>query len=289
MIVAHESVALAGFGGAVSLRVGVLADNATMPAWRAEAIRRVAAIDGAEIVVLVQPAPGPTPAAESGTSAGMDPGGLAWRAYLRSLPGVRHPARSPVMRPQSLAELAEVPRITAHTAIVGRFRERFTDASIAELRRYRPDILLRFAFGIIVGEVLTVPTYGVWSFHFGDELAYRGGPAAFWEVYEGADAAGVILQRLTERLDAGIILRKGWVPTVRTSYPRTWDAVHELAVDWPAAVCRDLVAGRVRAADGTPSRTTAPIRRRPGNGQMIAFGLKVLGRRLHSAVVRDAP
>ncbi|HCU52703.1 MAG TPA: hypothetical protein DGG94_23430, partial [Micromonosporaceae bacterium] len=215
-----------------SLRVGILLDGTDMPAWRAETIRRIARTDGVEIVVLVQPHRVASPQPKR-----RDLGGLLWRAYLRNLTNMKRSRSSWVMRPDSIAtEMAGVPRIAARPLPVGRFRERLSDESIAELRRYRPDVLLRFAFGILTGEVLTLPTYGMWSFHFGDEERYRGGPAAFWEVYEATDTVGGILQRLTERLDAGVVLRKGLVSVSQTSYQQTWDATHEQALDWPAEV-----------------------------------------------------
>jgi hypothetical protein len=265
-------------GPAPALRVALLLDGLALPAWRAETIRRMAQVDGVGFAVVVLPGPPGPP-----RSGGRDLGGLAWRAYLRTLTTVRRARGSAVMRPDSLAaELGDVPRLTARTEPAGRFRERFADETIAALREYRPDILLRFAFGILTGEVLTVATYGTWSFHFGDEERYRGGPPAFWEVYEGCTRAGGMLQRLGERLDAGVILRKGLVPTVLTSYPQTWDAVHEQALDWPAQVCRDILARRDSGVAGLPSPTSAPVRRRPGNAQMAVFAARLLGRRLRA-------
>jgi hypothetical protein len=46
---------------------------------------------------------------------------------------------------------------------------------------------------------------------------YRGGPAHFWEMYEGNPISGVILQVLTEQLDAGKVLYKGLFATQSSS------------------------------------------------------------------------
>ncbi len=75
------------------------------------------------------------------------------------------------------------------------------------------DVLLRFGFNILRGDILTAAKYGVWSYHHGDNEYYRGGPACFWEVYESNPRSGVILQVLTEELDAGKVLCKGLFAT----------------------------------------------------------------------------
>jgi len=73
--------------------------------------------------------------------------------------------------------------------------------------------MIRFGFNILRGDILTVARYGIWSYHHGDNDFYRGGPAYFWEVYEGNPISGAILQVLTEELDAGKVLCKGFFAT----------------------------------------------------------------------------
>lgn len=68
------------------------------------------------------------------------------------------------------------------------------------------DIAIRFGFGIIKGEVLDAPTYGVLSYHHGDMTKYRGRPAGFYEFINDESVAGVTVQRLSEQLDAGEIV-----------------------------------------------------------------------------------
>lgn len=68
------------------------------------------------------------------------------------------------------------------------------------------DFLVRFGFGILQGEVLTTPKYGVFSYHHGDLTKYRGRPAGFWEFMYDEPVVGVTLQQLTDELDAGDIV-----------------------------------------------------------------------------------
>lgn len=68
------------------------------------------------------------------------------------------------------------------------------------------DVAIRFGFGILKGEALTAPRYGVLSYHHGDVTEYRGRPAGFYEFVHGESIVGVTIQRLTETLDAGTVV-----------------------------------------------------------------------------------
>ena len=93
------------------------------------------------------------------------------------------------------------------------FVYRFGDDDLERLREPGFDVLLRFGSGILRGAILAVPTFGVLSFHHGDNQVNRGGPPGYWEVQEGQDATGFIIQRLTEELDGGEVLFRGWLQT----------------------------------------------------------------------------
>jgi hypothetical protein len=119
------------------------------------------------------------------------------------------------------------------TPIVKGFVHRFTPADIEDIRKRDLDVILRFGFNILRGEILTSARYGVWSYHHGDNEFYKGGPAHFWELYEENKLSGVILQVLTEELDAGHVLAKalfstvqGGISTLQNRFTPYWGAVH---------------------------------------------------------------
>ena len=68
------------------------------------------------------------------------------------------------------------------------------------------DVMLRFGFRIVKGEILEAAPYGMWSLHHDDNRSYRGGPALFWEMYERNPESGTMLQMLTDALDGGKVL-----------------------------------------------------------------------------------
>jgi hypothetical protein len=84
------------------------------------------------------------------------------------------------------------------------------------------------------------------------------------------------LQRLTDRPDAGIVLRKGFFKTIDWSYLRNRDAVYYESTEWPAQVCIDIQNGNVVHLNSQPSNTSAPIFQVPDDFQMIIFLLTMI-------------
>jgi hypothetical protein len=128
----------------------------------------------------------------------------------------------------TVAEYAELKdfavRIDAGDAVAGRifvvpqvsksgFVHRFSEEDLGKIRDERFDLLIRAGTGILRGDILRSARLGVLSFHHGDNRLNRGGPAGFWEVYHGEPKTGFVVQRLTEELDGGDVVLRGFVPT----------------------------------------------------------------------------
>ncbi|ARS90450.1 formyltransferase family protein [Natrarchaeobaculum aegyptiacum] len=78
-------------------------------------------------------------------------------------------------------------------------------APAVDLLAERCDVVVRFGFGLVRGDVLTAPEHGVISFHPADIRRYRGmGPPAIF--HDGRGRAGTTLQRLNESIDGGEIV-----------------------------------------------------------------------------------
>jgi methionyl-tRNA formyltransferase len=101
-----------------------------------------------------------------------------------------------------------------------KFSDYFPEDTINEIKKHQPDLMLRFGFRILRGDILKLAPYGILSLHHGDTAKYRGGPPAFWEVVQKHPNTGVTLQVLTETLDAGVIIDKAFVRTDTTSFIR---------------------------------------------------------------------
>jgi hypothetical protein len=90
---------------------------------------------------------------------------------------------------------------------------RFSDHDLDRIRHEQFDLLIRCGHGILKGDILGSARLGILSFHHGDNRAIRGGTPGFWEVYLRHPKTGFIVQRLTEELDGGDVILRGYVPT----------------------------------------------------------------------------
>jgi hypothetical protein len=94
------------------------------------------------------------------------------------------------------------------------------------------DVVIRYGFGLLRGDVLNAPEFGVLSFHPADIRKYRGlGPPKVW--LDNRELIGVTLQRITDSIDSGEIVAYDEVKiddckTLWEVYERVHDAEAEL-------------------------------------------------------------
>ncbi|MES2403283.1 MAG: hypothetical protein V4567_02975 [Pseudomonadota bacterium] len=252
------------------LRIGLLLDSLTVPAWVAHIVAEIqnSGFAGVELVVLnaeqsVRP--------PFFTRLRKRVHYLLYDIYVRRDVRRRRAADSP-FRTQDLAgRLSGVPVMRAQprrSGAVHRFRAR----DIKRIAEARLDVLLRFGFNIIRGEILNAAREGVWSYHHGDSDAYRGGPPLFWEMYEGNPVSGVVLQRLTDKLDGGGVLFRSYGATHPHSLELNRDATYRKASDFVMRCLRGIALDKPPLPELSASATYAKsIYRKPGNLQMLRF------------------
>lgn len=258
-----------------TLRVGILWDGPVLQRWQAEAIRAVMAEPGVDLCVVIEQVP-PEGAATHGLAGhAQRPWGSAlYRRWRRTL------FRPAAMEQEDLsAMLTGIPVLRCTPEPEGK-AQAFRSQDLAAIREHRPDVLLRFGFGILKGAILDLPTHGVWSFHHGDPAQFRGGPPGFWEIMRGSPVTGAILQRLNERLDGGAVLLQGWFKTIDHSLEETVDTVLMQSAVWPALVMRRLRCGDSEAAIGAVPPSLGPLYRYPGNLDFLAFLWKQFSNKL---------
>ena len=100
------------------------------------------------------------------------------------------------------------------------FEHRFERRDVESVRARNLDVILRFGFNIIRGEILDAAKYGIWSYHHGDNAEYRGRPSFFWEMQENNPVSGTMLQRLTDELDGGNVIYRSYASTDMRSLHR---------------------------------------------------------------------
>ena len=208
------------------LRIGLLLDSRDeIPAFYARAIEDIKASNfaGIELLVVRKPTAKPKPSKPPNSPALRflrrlsDPKlrkRLLYDLYLR-LDARMKPANDPLAMVDCRGMLSGIENFDVEPAGKA-FVHRFPAEALEKIRSKDLDVLMRFGFNILHGDILQAARYGVWSYHHGDNEFYRGGPALFWELREGSPLSGVILQVLTEELDGGLVLCKSLFATEHT-------------------------------------------------------------------------
>jgi hypothetical protein len=255
--------------GPRTLRFGLMCSGPELSGFERECLLRILEVPGVELALRIVNA---TPPQASSASRRLQKllriRGALWPAFQILFPWRTATAHQ---RRDGADVFGGVPEVHCRVTTKGKWSEYFAEADIARIREARLDFLLKFSFGIIRGEILTAARYGVWSFHHDDPDVYRGGPPAFWEIHDAAPATGAILQRLTERLDGGVLLQRCWAPTHLSSYRENYARILWASAHLPARVCRDLIHGVGQYVDAAPIKTDAPIYRSPNNRAMARF------------------
>ena len=262
-----------------SIRFGIMCSSTRLHAWQVKAITTLTEQEGVEVGLLIlddrPKTKGNSHSRLSRIRKQFEFKSLLWLLYC-GLVKLRTKANKDV---DYSKPLTQVPVLKCVVEKKGKFSEYFSEKDVEAIQGYNLDFILRFGFGIIRGDVLTAARYGVWSFHHDDEMKYRGRPPCFWEIYNGDKVTGSILQRLTDRLDGGIILRRGFLKT-NYSYVKNRDQMLFESAQWPAIISKDIRNGNTHDLDAIPSKTTAPIYYAPTNPQMVFYLLRAIGLRL---------
>lgn len=259
---------------AMKLRFGVMCNNYTLQQWQHRIVDELLAL-GHEPVMLIMPAPLPVQK-KNRLFRKPQTAHQFWLYRFCERFLFRPPSRLIVAMNDSLRALP----VRDCTITTKGYSQYFDNADIEFIRSQRLDFILRFGFNIIRGDILESATYGIWSYHHSDEQLIRGGPAGFWEIYHNMPVTGTMLQRLTNHLDGGIVLRKGWFRTISHSYSRQIDQLLNGSVHFVKQVCNDIVAGNKDCLTAAPGNSSAPVFRIPTNGKMVMFLLRLMVNRI---------
>lgn len=254
-----------------SLRFGLMVNSLTVATWQYDTIKLLVD-NGMKLSLIIQNADEPQ-------SQGLL-NKIKHYPYRRTLFRVwnRFFFRPRSKYPADITELTkDIPTIFCKPIIKG-ISTYFEEVDIQEIRNQNLDFILRFGFDIVRGEILNVAKYGIWSFHHDDERIVRGGPPGFWEFMKKIPSNGVILQRLTNSLDKGIILKRVNFRTILHSYKAHLDQLFFGAAILPLQVCKDVLnTGDLK---GEESNSNAPILYTPVNFKMIQYFWKSIYRRI---------
>lgn len=264
------------------LRVGVLIDDWMQPRWVANLVASVQDSGCADICLVVLNGDGPEMPARTWRQIWAQRAYWAYRIYSR-LDIRLFPVKVDAFIQTSLADL--LPDVAVITVQPKRTRhsDYFADTDVARIRESGPDVLLRFGFRILRGEILRAARYGVWSYHHGDNQVNRGGPPGFWEVVNDDPVTGSVLQILNEELDAGTVLYRSYAATNRRAVKRNKNHYYWKSSQFVARKLQEVYEeGEQALCDESYGSTydpySEPLYRNPTNRELLPALVKLGGR-----------
>jgi hypothetical protein len=268
------------------LRIGIMLDSVTSTAWVGKIIQDIQSSGFADVALVIINTP--VPEAKPKLSRRLQE---IWKysLYFRyeQWDYRRHREEPDAKAELDVSELLrDVPCITVVPMRKG-FTDRFRDEDLAQIRAANLDVIFRFGFRIIRGEILKAAKYGVWSYHHGDNREYRGGPALFWEIYDGNPVSGSILQVLTDSLDGGHVIYRSHSSTHLASLYLNRNPIYWKTAEFALRRLRDLNNRGWTYIQSLPTYNEedtykGKINRAPNAGQLCVFLARVLYRKIRA-------
>ena len=265
------------------LRIGLMLDSLSQPAWKAKVIADLAKAPYLELaLVMLNDRPAPEKKSFFAKIKAL------WPTFLFSLyvkldnKFHRSPQEDAFQDVDMTSLLENVPLIKVE-AIEKKFVDRFSETDVEKVKAAKLDVLLRFGFRIIKGEILNTARFGVWSYHHGDNREYRGTPPLFWEMYERNAISGTVLQILNEQLDGGRVIYRSSSATHFTSLYCNQNPTYWKTAEFIPRRLRELYTFGWEYIERLPTysesiRYEKPIYKTPRNSQMLVFFYRLAGR-----------
>ncbi|MCH7396508.1 hypothetical protein MM236_00850 [Belliella sp. DSM 107340] len=199
------------------LKIGLLLDNLSVPAWAWEMVKVIIHQNLADVrfIVLNQK---PKPSGKKSP--------LLYRVFSKIERTVFKTIPNAFERKNILEIENFKPKVIKVNPVQKKFSDSFENQDLEEIKEQEPDVLIRLGFRVLKGELLDIPKLGIWSYHHGDNLVNKGGPPCFWEVMLGWNETGSVLQILTDKLDAGNVIYRSLSRTDPLSVHRNANKVY---------------------------------------------------------------
>lgn len=276
-----------------ALRIGVMLDSWTPAAWMAEVLQGIQASGIAQVTTVILNGEASAPpvswwqriqrclAGKSGLNS------VFWQLY-QYFDVKRHPDWQAPFRATDVSNLLKSTRVLEVQPLRRGFEHRFSEADVERVRAEDLDVILRFGFNIVRGEILTVPRHGIWSYHHGDNRKFRGGPACFWEMYERDPLTGCILQILTDELDDGQVIYRshGATHSFESLLINRW-WLYRKCVPFVMRCLRRLYETGDVACEPRGAGQSGRVYCSPGNACMVKFMFMAVTRRMLELVQLD--
>jgi hypothetical protein len=238
---------------AMSIKVAVITDGATVPRFGLDALDALAGCDAVTVFACTNTRFTRKPVRHGAY-------------YLLNLLAVRNRWT----RPAPLSSgVKRIDRIVEFESGYEGIWQSLPDQVVDALREGGFDVVLKLGMGLLrvpPPERLPAP---ILSYHHGDPDRYRGRPAGFWEMAQGHPVMGQIVQVLGNRLDAGKVVAFAETRILPYSYRGT------LAESYRhSSLLINEAVRNARSGAYLPKPCNGRNYRLPGNAEVVRFVLR---------------
>jgi folate-dependent phosphoribosylglycinamide formyltransferase PurN len=209
------------------LRVGIILNNAQqthIPVWMHTMLERIRQSYYAEICLIVRDVT-PTTTLPKFKELYKNRHNLLYYSYRKFEKRFKHNGVDAFV-PRPVQDFTTGCDVMETVMQRHKFSDYMSEADVQTIKDHKLDVVLFFGGRILKGEVLNVAKYGVWSYHHGDNMTFRGHPACAWEFLTGYPLTGSMLQVLTEQLDAGNVIYRSYAQTDPVSIEANMNKVY---------------------------------------------------------------
>ena len=174
------------------LRIGLLVNSLEVPAWCHEVLEEIVSSEWGEVALVLRNAAKPNrrPLSQRLAAAVSNAAYLVYERLDERVYGSKcHPN---AFESKTIKQLIPGVPVLDVTPRQTKFSDYFSDDDVQKIVDARIDVLLRWGFRILRGEVLSAAKHGIWSFHHGDSRVNRGSMPGFWEVMLAEPTTGSV-------------------------------------------------------------------------------------------------
>ena len=136
------------------------------------------------------------------------------------------------------------------------FDDIHSEDALNHVRGLDPALGLVYGGPILKPGLFSIPELGTLGIHHGKVPDYRGKKTTFWALYNGETEVGVIIQKISDRLDAGDIVRQSTLSVRNRPLPLVRQDLERIGIDLYLDAIQDVI-------DGTAHCVPQPAGSRP--------------------------
>jgi hypothetical protein len=118
------------------------------------------------------------------------------------------------------------------------------EVAVDLVRDLDPALGLVYGGPILKPELFSLPELGTLGIHHGKVPDYRGKKTTFWALYNGETEVGVIIQKISDKLDAGDIVRQSTLSVRNRPLPLVRQDLERIGIDLYLGAIKDVIGGR---------------------------------------------